>query len=129
MAGDSIREDLTRNTSGSPTERLTHAFFFICAVLSVLTTVGIVVALATDAAKFFRATGPLLGVPVEETVPAVDFFTGTRWSPTNKGAAGEFGFGVLELVADTLVVTVGSAAIALPLGLLTAIYLSEYATT
>jgi phosphate transport system permease protein len=128
MGKGSVTDDLTRNTSAAPRERLTKAFFFVCAFLSVLTTVGIVLALAIDAAKFFRLTGPLVGVPVENTVSAVEFFTSTRWSPLNRGASGEFGFGVLELVSGTLVVTIGSAAIALPLGLLTAIYLSEYAS-
>ncbi len=128
MSNESPRFDITTNASRSPRERLTRAFFFVCAFLSVLTTIGIVVALAADGAKFFRLTGPLLGVPVEDTVPVLEFLTGTRWSPSLRGSSGELGFGVLPLVADTLVITVGSAVIALPLGLLTAIYLSEYAS-
>jgi phosphate transport system permease protein len=127
MSSDPVTADLTRNTEGTPRERLTRMFFFLCAFVSVLTTVGVVLALVVDAAKFFRLTGTLLGIPAEQTVPVVDFLTGTRWSPALRGGTGEYGFGVLELVSGTLIITVGSALIALPLGLATAVYLSEYA--
>jgi phosphate transport system permease protein len=127
MSSPSITSDLTRDTEGTPRERLTRAFFFLCAFVSVLTTIGIILALVVDAARFFRVTGTLLGVPREQTVPIVDFLTGTRWSPALRGTTGEYGFGVLELVAGTLIITVGSALVALPFGLATAIYLSEYA--
>jgi phosphate transport system permease protein len=99
-------------------------FFLVCASLSVLTTLGIIVALVTPAAHFFRFSGTLLGVPASETIPLVDFLTGTEWSPAIK----PFRFGVLPLVTNTLMITFGSALIALPFGLGTAIYLSEYAS-
>jgi phosphate transport system permease protein len=56
------------------------------------------------------------------TVSVVDFLTGTEWS-----IAGQE-FGVLPLVSGTLAIVIGSAVIALPLGVATAIYLSEYAS-
>ncbi|MFB6308780.1 MAG: phosphate ABC transporter permease subunit PstC [Haloarculaceae archaeon] len=93
-------------------ERLYRTLFFVCAFLSVLTTVGIVLALLTDAVGFFGQ------------VPIGEFLTGLNWSPTLKPVS----FGVVPLIFGTLMVTLGSALIALPIGLLTAIYLSEYAS-
>ncbi|MCU4798847.1 phosphate ABC transporter permease subunit PstC [Halobacteria archaeon HArc-gm2] len=93
-------------------ERLYHALFFVCALLSVLTTLAIVIALLTEALGFFAE------------VPVLDFLTGTRWSPTIRPVE----YGVLPLVFGTVMVTLGAAALALPVGLLTAIYLSEYAS-
>ncbi|ELY95898.1 phosphate ABC transporter permease subunit PstC [Natrialba taiwanensis] len=86
--------------------------FMLCALLSILTTVAIVATLLIDAVDFFATVSP------------IEFLTGTRWSPTNDPVA----FGVLPLISGTLIITLGSALVALPIGLLTAIYLSEYAS-
>ncbi|QLG48467.1 phosphate ABC transporter permease subunit PstC [Natrinema halophilum] len=86
--------------------------FMICALLSILTTVAILLTLLVDAVDFFRIVSP------------VEFLTGTQWSPTNEPVS----FGVLPLISGTLIITIGSAMVALPIGLLTAIYLSEYAS-
>ncbi|WP_226010434.1 phosphate ABC transporter permease subunit PstC [Halomicrobium salinisoli] len=83
-----------------------------CALLSVLTTVSIIAVLVLDAATFFEA------------VPIMEFLTGTDWSPKLQPVH----FGVLPLVLGTVLITIGAAVIALPLGLLTSIYLSEYAS-
>lgn len=93
-------------------ERLVHACLFACAVVSVLTTLGIVVVLLTESLGFFAEVSPW------------QFLTGTRWSPLLRPQA----FGVLPLVCGTAWVAGGAAVIALPLGLATAIYLSEYAS-
>ncbi|MFB6117249.1 phosphate ABC transporter permease subunit PstC [Halosegnis sp.] len=93
-------------------ERVYHAVFFACAAVSVLTTVGIILSLAVPAAGFFAEVSP------------AEFLLGTQFSPKIDGV-----FGVLPLVFGTLLITVGAAAVALPFGLLTAIYLSEYALT
>jgi len=121
MATDDFTDDLTRNTANAPQELVTRAFFFVCAALSVVTTVSIIVLLVTEAAKFFSLTAPLFGV-TGETASIVDFLTGTTWE-INNGK-----FGVLALVSATLMITIGSAVIAIPLGVATAIYLSEYAS-
>jgi phosphate transport system permease protein len=84
--------------------------FAACALASVLTTVAIVLTLFVDATSFFA----------EYSIVA--FLTGFDWGPRT-GA-----FGVVPLVFGTLVVTITSALVALPIGTLTAIYLSEYAT-
>ncbi len=82
-----------------------------CALVSVATTAGIVVALLEPAVEFFRS------------VSVVDFFTGTDWAPLFEPAR----FGVLPLVVGTLSVTVWAVAVAVPFGLGAAIFLSEYA--
>ncbi|MDQ2054772.1 MULTISPECIES: phosphate ABC transporter permease subunit PstC [Halobellus] len=121
MSTDELETDLTRQTENSPRELLTRTFFFLCAALSIVTTISIVVLLVTEAAKFFTITAPLMGV-TGETASLVDFLTGTTWQ-INSGE-----FGVLALVSATLMITIGSAVIAIPLGVATAIYLSEYAS-
>jgi phosphate transport system permease protein len=83
---------------------------FLCALLSVATTVGIVVSLIPPTVEFFQ------------DVSASEFFTGTDWAPLFTPPR----FGVLPIVAGTLVITVCALAIAIPFGLGTAIYLSEY---
>ena len=84
----------------------------VCALISVATTVGIVVALFVPAFEFFQE------------ISIVDFLTGRDWSPLFQPAH----FGVLPLVAGTLLVTAIASAVAMPFGLGAAIYLSEYAS-
>ena len=84
---------------------------FGCALISILTTVGIVVVLAVEAFQFFRE------------VSIFEFLTGTEWAPKLAHK-----FGILPLLTGTLLVTAGAAVIALPIGLLSAVYLSEYAS-
>jgi phosphate transport system permease protein len=103
---------LSRRPGREWKERLVSGVLFVCGLVSVLTTVGIVVVLVRESVGFFRV------------VPIVDFLTGTRWSPL----FADQHFGILPLVNGTLLVTVGSAVIALPVGLASAIYLSEYAS-
>jgi phosphate transport system permease protein len=83
-----------------------------CALVSVITTVGIVVALLVPALEFFGEVNPL------------DFLFGTDWAPLFSPSH----FGVLPLVAGTLIVTVCACLVALPLGLGVAIYLAEYSS-
>jgi phosphate transport system permease protein len=82
-----------------------------CALLSVLTTVGIVFALLSPTIDFFSE------------VSIKEFFTGTDWSPLFSQPK----FGVLPLVAGTLVVTFWALVVAIPFGFGAAVYLSEYA--
>jgi phosphate transport system permease protein len=97
-------------------ERLIVNALFVCAVLSVAVTVGIIAVLLVDTVEFFRESS------------LFDFLTGTVWAPGR--GAGEGGlYGVLPLVNGTLMIGVGSIVVGLPLGLLTAIYLSEYASS
>ena len=83
---------------------------FLCAALSVLTTAGIIAVLALETYEFLRE------------VPVLDFLTGTEWTPLFSNRQ----FGVLPLVAGTMLVSTIAMVVALPMGLLSAIYLSEY---
>jgi phosphate transport system permease protein len=85
---------------------------FLCALLSVVVTVGIMVVLFREAWTFFR------------TVPVWEFLFGMRWAPLLEPRA----FGVLPLLGGTLLIVVGSALIGIPVGLASAVYLSEYAS-
>jgi phosphate transport system permease protein len=80
-------------------------------MVSILTTLGIVAVLVTQAAGFFADVSPLA------------FLTGTKWTPMYEPRH----FGVLPLLSGSLLIALGAAAVALPLGLLSAIFLSEYA--
>jgi phosphate transport system permease protein len=95
-------------------ERVIINALFICAVLSVAVTVGIVAVLLVDTISFFSESS------------LFRFLTGTVWAP-GQGAGEDGLYGVLPLLNGTLMIGVGSIVVALPLGLLTAIYLSEYA--
>ena len=91
-------------------EWIIERLLFLCAVISVLTTAGIIAVLAFETYEFLRE------------VPIVDFLTGTEWTPLFFNRK----FGVLPLVAGTLLVSAIAMVVAIPMGLLAAIYLSEY---
>jgi len=93
-------------------ERLVAAGLLLCSAVSVLTTVGIVGVLFVEAVGFFAVVSPL------------EFFTGTSWTPLFRPQ----NFGVLPLLSGSFLVAGGAALVALPVGLLSAIYLSEYAS-
>jgi phosphate transport system permease protein len=92
-------------------EDLIKAFLVLCAFISVLTTTGIVLSLLEETISFFG------------DVSLGDFLFGTEWSPLFEPPS----FGVLPLVLGTLIVSFIGMAVAVPLGLGAAIYLSEYA--
>jgi phosphate transport system permease protein len=92
-------------------ELVVKGLLALCALISVATTVGIILALLLPAIEFFRE------------VSLVQFLTGTEWAPLFEPAL----FGVLPLVVGTLSVTFWAVLVAIPLGLGAAIYLSEYA--
>jgi len=104
------RSGLTRLKEGTY-----GGFFAACAVVTLLTTVAIIATLLSDALVFFSE------------VPILEFLLSTDWSPNPRG--GGQTFGIVPLVIGTLTVTITAAFIALPVGTLTAIYLSEYATS
>ena len=84
---------------------------FACALLSIGTTVGIIVVLAVETLAFFRE------------VSVTEFLFGTEWTPLFANPR----FGVLPLVVGTVLVSAIAMMVAVPMGLLSAIYLSEYA--
>ncbi len=93
-------------------ETLIQGFLFLCGAISILTTIGIVYVLGKEALLFFQL----------DEVSLWAFFSGTQWQP----AIGNFG--IWPLVMSTLMTSTIAMVVALPLGLATAIYLSEYAS-
>jgi phosphate transport system permease protein len=108
VTAGAVRLRATRRRWGEDVVKVVLA---LCALISILTTVGIVVSLFLPAIEFFGEVSPW------------DFLSGTNWAPLFEPAH----FGVLPLVAGTIVVSLCAAAVALPFGLGAAIYLSEYA--
>jgi phosphate transport system permease protein len=106
-----MRRDLTKRRFGSAKESSIKTIFFACAFLSIAATVGIVVVLLYDSFDFFSQ------------IPFLQFFTGTEWSP----GILPYRYGVLPLISGTLTFTLVTAIVAIPIGLLAAVYLSEYA--
>ena len=92
-------------------ETTIHGSLFLCALVSIATTAGIIWVLVSESATFFGH------------VSVREFISSTKWTPLLEPRH----FGVLPLVCGTLLVAGGALAVAVPVGLCTAIYLSEYA--
>ena len=115
MTDSTESPDLTRRDGLKRLREGTYGgLFAACAAITLLTTAAIFVTLLSDAVVFFRS------------ISILEFLTGTNWSPNPAG--GGQAFGIIPLLIGTLVVTATAALISIPVGTLTAIYLSEYAT-
>jgi len=93
------------------TERGIEGLLLLAALVSVFTTIAIVAILVWESILFFR------------TVPLIDFLTDTQWTPLFDDAH----FGIIALLSGTLTTTVVALLVAIPLGTILAIYLSEFA--
>lgn len=93
-------------------EKLIEWVMMACSFITVLTTASIIIILAVDTFKFFGE------------VSIVDFFTDTQWTPLFS----EKHFGILPLLTGTLLTTTIAVALAVPVGLIIAVYLNEYAS-
>ena len=107
-----IQEKKKTRSVSNYTEKLIPKILFGIAAISVFTTIGIVLTLLTETIAFFK------------DVPFIDFFTGTKLKPLGENAV----FGVLPLLTGTLISTAIAMLVAIPVGLMTAIFLSEYAS-
>lgn len=105
--------DLSFKRSRNLKEQAIGLVLFLSAAMSTLVTVGIVAVLLKETIGFFAE------------VSIVDFFTDLQWTPLFQ----EQHFGILPLAAGSVMVAFGAGVIALPTGLLAAIFLSEYAGT
>lgn len=94
-------------------ERCVPIFLFTMAVISILTTIGIVITLLVETITFF------------ERVNIIEFITSKEWFPFFEA---DPQYGIAPLVSGTLLVAVIAMIVAIPIGLATAIYLSEYAS-
>lgn len=101
-------------------EKVFTVSLFVCSSIAIFTTFGIVFSVLFESINFFQK------------VPFFDFLFGTHWSPQiairedQAGASGSFG--VIPLIAGTLLISFIALLIAVPTGLMSAIYLSEYAS-
>jgi phosphate transport system permease protein len=112
-----VRPDFAARTH---IERMASTSLMMLALVALLTTVGIVASLIFEATLFFQ------------DVSVIEFLFGTHWSPQTEIRAGEAGqsgaFGAVPIFAGTFLITLISMVIAGPVGLMVAIYLSEYAS-
>jgi phosphate transport system permease protein len=101
-------------------ETTLRRIFFVCAALAVLTTAGIVFSVFLETMRFF------------DRVPITEFLFGTSWSPQTALRIDQIGsegaFGVIPLFTGTLLISAIALLVAVPVGLMSAIYLSEYAS-
>lgn len=108
-----INEKKSKRSAAGLTEKIMPILLFLAAAVSVLTTIGIVLTLIFETFIFFDA------------VSIKEFFTAKEWYPFSEK---EGSYGILPLVSGTLKVTIIAIIVAVPIGLASAIYLSEYAT-
>jgi len=112
---------LTRLHARRRVESVVRILLMMCSGVAIVTTVGIVLSVLFEAIRFF------------ESVPVIDFMFGTEWSPQTAirsdqaGASGSFG--AVPLFVGTMLISAIAMLIAVPVGLMTAIYLSEYASS
>ena len=95
-------------------------FLIICSSIAILTTIGIVLSVLFESIRFFQA------------VPITEFIFGTEWSPQTAIRSDQVGssgaFGAIPLFTGTLLISFIAMLVAVPIGLMSAIYLSEYAS-
>ncbi len=100
-------------------ERTVRVFLIVCSTVAVLITIGIVLSLLFESIRFFRL------------VPFTEFLFGTEWSPQTAIREDQVGssgaFGAIPLFAGTLLITLIAMVVAVPIGLFSAIWMSEYA--
>ncbi|MEM9385865.1 MAG: phosphate ABC transporter permease subunit PstC [Pseudomonadota bacterium] len=98
-------------------EQLVQGVLIACSSVAVFTTLGIVLSVLLEALRFFQS------------VPLTEFLFGLEWWPSREGQGGASGsFGAIPLFAGTLLISAIALAVAVPVGLMSAIYLAEYAT-
>ncbi|MEN8246901.1 MAG: phosphate ABC transporter permease subunit PstC [Thermodesulfobacteriota bacterium] len=100
-------------------EQIMLIILIACSTIAIFTTIGIVLSVLFEAIRFFKA------------VPVTDFLFGLKWSPQTAIRSDQVGssgaFGAIPIFAGTLMISVIAMMVAVPIGLLAAVYLSEYA--
>ena len=104
-------------------ERIIYLGLIACSIVAIFTTIGIVFSVIFESIRFFRL------------IPPLEFLTGLTWNPEFEGAAragsgqaGMSAYGSIPLFAGTFLISIIALTVAIPIGLLSAIYLSEYAS-
>ncbi len=112
------KREFRSTAAGQLWEKIVVGMLALCSLTTVLITAGIVAMLISQSWEFFKS----------EHVSVGQFFTGTKWTALQAKELEKAEFGIWPLLSGTLRVTVIAMIIALPLGLITAIYLSEFAS-
>ncbi|MGB1960765.1 MAG: phosphate ABC transporter permease subunit PstC, partial [Candidatus Puniceispirillaceae bacterium] len=102
-------------------ERIIYLGLIACSIVAIFTTIGIVFSVIFESIRFFRL------------IPPLEFLTGLTWNPEFEGAAragsgqgGSAAYGSIPLFVGTFLISIIALTVAIPIGLLSAIYLSEY---
>ncbi|MGR3321219.1 MAG: phosphate ABC transporter permease subunit PstC [Pseudooceanicola sp.] len=111
-----MRESQGEFRARNTVEQGIRALLVGAASIAILTTLGIVLSLVFNTIEFFRL------------YPAADFFFGMNWAPSFSGRGGSSDLGVIPLLWGTFYISIVALAVAVPIGLFAAIYLSEYAS-
>lgn len=102
-------------------ERIVQVALVLCSTIAILTTLGIILSVLFESIRFFQQ------------VPVTDFLFGTKWSPQMAMRADQAGssgsFGAIPVLAGTFMISGIALTVAVPIGLMSAIYLSEYANS
>lgn len=103
-------------------ERIMDGFMIVCSLIAILTTLGIVLSLVFEALRFF------------DLIPVMEFLFGLNWEPqialrADQALGGTGSFGVIPVMVGTLQIAFLAMLVAIPIGLFTAIYLTEYANS
>ncbi len=115
-AGWGTRESQVDFRARNVVEKGVLAILIAAASVAILTTIGIILSLIFNTIEFFQL------------YPAIDFFTLLSWAPSFSGRGGASDLGILPLLWGTLYISFVALLVAVPIGLFSAIYLSEYAT-
>ncbi|ALP53549.1 phosphate ABC transporter permease [Candidatus Tenderia electrophaga] len=119
LAALKLRAIHIKHQARNAVESIIKVFLIVCSSIAVLTTVGIVLSVLFESLRFFQ------------TVPLTEFMFGLEWSPQTAIRADQVGssgaFGAVPLFAGTLLISFIAMLVAVPIGLMSAIYLSEYA--
>ncbi|MBO6836395.1 MAG: phosphate ABC transporter permease subunit PstC [Alphaproteobacteria bacterium] len=120
VAGTTVARITPQTRARNGVERIIKALLIACASLAILTTAGIVLSMLFETINFFK------------TVPLSNFFFSTEWDPRFSSAGRDGGdtgqFGMIPLMVGTMYVAFVAMLVAVPIGLLAAMYLAEYAT-
>ena len=114
----SWRNTTPQTRARNKVERFITIALFACSGVAILTTLGIVLSMLGEAIKFFSYIKP------------TDFFFGTTWNPrfATTDTETQSGFGLLPLLGGTMMIALIAMLVATPLGLMTAVFTSEYAS-
>ena len=114
-----VRKVATRFRARHSVERSLNIFMVFCSFVAIFTTIGIIASLVYESVQFFSM------------VPASEFFFGTRWEPQiplrGDQVAGLGAFGAIPVFVGTFVIATIAMVFAVPIGLMSAVYLTEYA--